>query len=226
MAVCYFGGMRNVTVAVLNRLLLGVVVLLILKVTANVLIGYRDYLPPNFNADFLLGRESYFYGAYSWAFYTHLLSGPPSLIVGTILISETFRRRLPRWHRRLGRLQVACVLLLVAPSGLWMARYAMSGAIAGTGLGFLAIATALCCTAGWRAAVARKFSDHQIWMWRTYLLLCSAVVIRLIGGLATVLQFDHPWVYPVSVWASWLVPLAIFEAQRVVNTSPALVARS
>src|SRR5258705_1835494 len=98
--------MRNVTVAVLNRLLLGVVVLLILKVTANVLVGYRDYFPANFNSDFLLGRESYFFGAYRWAFYTHLISGPISLVVGTILISETFRRSFPRWHRRLGRLQV------------------------------------------------------------------------------------------------------------------------
>ncbi|HEY2411512.1 MAG TPA: DUF2306 domain-containing protein [Pirellulaceae bacterium] len=213
--------MPNATGTTLNRLLTAAAVLLVAKVTLTVLFGYRDYLPPNFNADFLLGRESYFYGPYSWAFYIHLLSGPLSLILGTILISQAFRRRFPRWHRRLGRLQVANVLLLVAPSGLWMARYAMSGAIAGMGLAFLALATAFCCTAGWRSAVARQFGDHQLWMWRTYLLLCSAVIIRLFGGLATVFQFDPPWVYPTSVWASWLVPLAIFEARRPVNASPA-----
>lgn len=202
----------------LNRLLTAAAVLLIAKVTLTVLVGYRDYLPPNFNADFLLGRESYFFGTYSWAFYIHLLSGPVSLIVGTILISETFRRRLPMWHRRLGRLQVANVLLLVAPSGLWMARYAMSGAIAGSGLAFLAIATAFCCAAGWRSAVARQFGDHQLWMWRTYLFLCSAVVIRLFGGLATVFQLDAIWLYPLSCWTSWLLPLAIFECWRLART--------
>jgi hypothetical protein len=204
----------------LNRLLTAAAVVLIAKVTLTVLLGYRDYLPPNFNADFLLGRESYFYGAYSWAFYVHLLSGPLSLIFGTILISETFRRRFPRWHRRLGLVQVANVLLLVAPSGLWMARYAMSGAIAGAGLAMLAIATAFCCAAGWRTAVARQFSNHQLWMWRTYLLLCSAVVIRLFGGLATVFQFDPPWVYPTSIWASWLVPLTVFEIRRLASAPP------
>jgi len=140
--------MRSQHSTLLNRLLTAAAILLIAKVTVTVLVGYRDYLPPNFNADFLLGRESYFFGAYSWAFYIHLLSGPLSLILGTILISEAFRRRLPKWHRRLGRIQVANVLLLVAPSGLWMSRYAMSGAAAGTGLAFLAIATALCCIAG------------------------------------------------------------------------------
>jgi hypothetical protein len=49
-------------------------------------------------------------------------------------------------------------------------------------------------------------------MSRTFVLLCSAVVIRMIGGLATIAQFDAAWLYPVSTWASWLVPLAIFES--------------
>ena len=209
--------MRQPARSLLDRILAGVAILLILKVTFTVLLTYRDYLPPNFNADFLLGRESYFYGAYSWAFYSHLVSGPASLSFGTILISESFRRRFPKWHRRLGRLQVACILLFVVPSGLWMARYAMSGAIAGTGLAFLAISTAFCCAAGWHFAVARQFDRHQLWMWRTYLLLCSAVVIRLFGGLATVLQFDPPWVYPLSVWASWLLPLIVFETRRRID---------
>jgi hypothetical protein len=122
--------------------------------------------------------------------------------------------------------QVANILLLVAPSGLWMARYAMSGAIAAAGLGLLAIATAVCCIAGWRAAVARRFGDHQLWMWRTYLLLCSAVVIRLIGGLATVLQFDPPWIYPLSTWISWVAPLVVFEIWRSFNSPLPLAARN
>jgi len=63
-------------------------------------------------------------------------------------------------------------------------------------------------------AVARRFDVHRRWMWRTYLLLCSAVVIRMIGGLATVTQFDALWLYPLSCWVSWLPPLVIFESLR------------
>lgn len=188
--------------------------LLIVKVTLSVVAGYRDYLPPNFDADFLLGREAYFWGPYCWAFYTHLASGPVSLLLGTILISDRFRSRFPRWHRRLGRFQVACVLLFVAPSGLWMAWHAMTGAVAGAGLGTLALATAFCTFVGWRAAVGRRYVEHRTWMWRMYLLLCSAVVIRIIGGLATVLESDALWIYPVSTWISWLVPLSIYECGR------------
>jgi hypothetical protein len=210
--------MRIATAAAARRLLAGVAALLIFKVTLSVVIGYRDYLPPDFDADFLLGRESYFWGAYAWAFYTHLVAGPASLVLGTILISDRFRKIAPRWHRRLGRGLVACILLLLAPSGLWMAWYAMTGPVAGAGLGSMAIATAACAVLGWREAVHRKFDIHRRWMWRMYLLLCSAVVIRLIGGMATVLQLDALWLYPVSAWASWLVPLFVFECMRLFPT--------
>src|SRR5688572_21409498 len=151
--------MRIAIATAARSVLLGVATLLILKVTVSVILGYRDYLPPDFSADFLLGRESYFWGPYSWAFYTHLVAGPLTLIVGTFLISDRFRRVAPRWHRRLGRIQVASILLLVVPSGLWMAGYALTGAVAGAGLGTLALATAACTVLGWRRAVQRRFDE-------------------------------------------------------------------
>lgn len=200
--------------------------LLIWKVTLGVVIEYRNYVPPNFESDFLRGRERYFWGAYQWAFYTHLLSGPPSLILGTMLVSDRFRKAFPTWHPRLGRVQAGCVLVLVAPSGLWMSYYAMTGAVAAAGLASLAIATAACVALGWKFAVARRFADHRRWMWRTFILLCSAVVIRMIGGLATVMQLDAVWLYPFSAWASWLVRLLVFESIQLLNQPVERVAPS
>jgi hypothetical protein len=208
---------RHSSVSALPRVLALVTALLVLKVAASVVIEYRRYFPPDFNSDFLQGRQSYFWGPYRWAFYTHVVSGPLTLLVGTILISDRFRARFPAWHRRLGRVQVASILLLLTPSGLWMAPYAETGAVAATGLGLLAFATAACVTMGWRAAVSRRLADHQRWMLRTYLLLCSAVVIRLIGGLASVVQFDANWLYPLAVWSSWLMPLLIFESTLLLR---------
>jgi hypothetical protein len=49
-------------------------------------------------------------------------------------------------------------------------------------------------------------------MWRTFVLLCSAVVLRMLGGLATVAHLDAAWLYPASIWASWLVPLLALES--------------
>jgi len=216
--------MQKTSSSALARVFTILAALLICKVTWSVVIGYRNYFPPNFESEFLQGRQPYFCGAYGWAFYVHLVAGPASLVLGTILISDRFRRVAPTWHRRLGRVQGACVLLLLAPSGLWMAWYAMTGTVAALGLGSLAIATAVCMILGWRAAVERRFSDHRRWMWRTYMLLISAVVIRMIGGLATVTGLDALWLYPLSTWASWLVPLAAFESLQYLDPPGQVVA--
>jgi uncharacterized membrane protein len=190
------------------RLLAG---LLVLRVTAAVVVGYHNYLPPDFNSVFLHGRDGYFWGGYHWAFFTHIASGPLCLVCGTILISERFRLRFPKWHRLLGRVQVASILLLLSPSGLWMAYYAEAGTIAAISFGLLAIATAACAACGWRAAVQRRFAVHRRWMWRTYLLLWSAVVLRLLGGLATVSGIHAEWFDPLASWVSWLAPVVAFE---------------
>lgn len=203
--------MPQVRLARLQRALIVLATLLILKVNGAVVWGYRNYFPPNFRSDFLHGREDYFFGPYQWAFYGHIAVGPVALVLGTILISERFRRRFPQWHRALGRIQVATILLGVTPSGLWMAYYAAPGIIAAISFASLAIATGTCAALGLRAAMQRRFAVHRRWMWRCYLLLCSAVVLRLLGGLATVSGVQTEWFDPLATWACWLLPLAAYE---------------
>ena len=206
---------RKFTLPGLLALLAGA---LIVRVVIVVVLSYRHYFPPDFQTDFLLGRESYFFGVYRWAFYVHILAGPSSLVLGLILLSDNFRVRFPRWHRRLGRMQVANVLLLVAPSGLWMALHVESSTltaiIAGWGFGTLAVVTGASIALGWRAAVKQRFAEHRRWMVRCYLLLCSAVVLRLIGGAATLLHVSSEWVYSSAAWLSWLVPWLPNELSR------------
>ena len=206
--------MRRHRPAALERGLAILAGALILKVTASVIWGSRAYFPADFDSDFLRGRERYFWGAYRWAFYAHILAGPVALVLGLILVAEWPRARFPQWHRRLGRVQVAGVLFVVAPSGLAMATHAAAGPVAGLGLATLALATGASAALGARAAVARRFADHRRWMWRCYLLLCSAVVLRVIGGAATMFAVAAPWVDPLANWASWLAPLAAFELRE------------
>jgi len=191
--------------------------LLVCVVLAGILRNYPRYLPPDFTSDFLLGRDADFYGGYQWAFYAHLAAGPVTLLLGLGLMSQGLRRRLPAWHRGLGRVQVAVVLLALAPSGLVMSAHAATGAIAGLGFAALSVATAACAGLGWRAAVQRRFATHETWMTRLFVLLCSAVVLRLMAGLAYLASFDADWLYPAAAWASWLVPLIAHETWRVTR---------
>lgn len=185
--------------------------LLILKIVVVTWISYRDYMPPNFRSDFLTGREGHFFGLYQWAFYPHIVAGPISLLLGMLLVSDRFRSRSPSWHRRLGKLQVATVFLVVAPSGLGMAWYAAMGPIAAIGFVCLALATAATAFMGWRTATQRRFDLHRRWMWRCFILLCSAVVIRVNGGLGLAAGIQAHWFYVQIAWTCWLIPLLILE---------------
>lgn len=147
----------------------------------------------------------------------HIAVGPVTLIVGMLLLSDRFRQRFPNWHRYLGRVQVFSVLLVLVPSGLWMAYRAQPGPIAGLGLATLAVITGTTVTLGWRRAVQRRFAEHRRWMLRCYLLLCSTIVLRLIAGLATVAGANALWIDTFAAWGSWILPLAAYEACRLVN---------
>jgi uncharacterized membrane protein len=203
-----------------GRVLAALAALLIVKVTAGVVAGYSRYIPPDFRAGFLRGREGHFEGAYRAAFYAHIASGPVALLLGLTLVGERLRGRSPRWHRRLGRVQAACVLGLVAPSGLVMAPFAAAGPVGAAGLATLAVATAASVALGARAAIRGRLDAHRRWMWRCYLLLCSAVVIRLMGGLATVVGLAAAWFDPLASWLCWLGPLAAFEIRERWGRTP------
>jgi hypothetical protein len=184
-------------------------VALVIKVVLTVAAALPDYVPPNFQSDFLQGRDAYFYGAYAVAFYAHVASGPACLVSGLLLLSQRLRARNPGLHRRLGRWHVLVVVVLLVPSGLWMSAYAMTGTAAASAFAVLSLATLACAGMGWQAAVNRRFDSHKQWMWRLFALLSSAVVIRVFGGLATVAGSDG--YYSLAAWASWLLPLAVVE---------------
>jgi len=105
-----------------------------------------------------------------------------------------------------------------------MALFAQPKPIASTGFAALALFTGIFAALGWKAALNRQFSSHRVWMCRTYMLLGSAVVIRIIGGLATVTDTQAEWIYPASAWASWLLPLASYELYRLYFRRLALTA--
>jgi hypothetical protein len=198
--------------SILTTVLRLLAVVLILRVLATILGNYPDYFPPNFDSLFLQGRAASFTGAYRMAFYLHIFSGPVVLLNGLILLSEYVRRRHRGWHRRLGRVQVLVLLLFVLPSSVVMSRYAFGGWPAGLSFLLLSAATASCAIVGVVHARARRYDLHRRWMLRSYVLICSAVFLRLISGTAGLIGAPSPeHAYIFAAWSSWLVPLAGYE---------------
>ncbi len=192
---------------------------LLIKVLVAIVYEYRWYFPPNFDALFLEGRETSFVGGYRLAFYTHIICGPLTVVIGAyLLISGTrfnpAKRTCLAWHRAMGWLQFFLVVGLLVPSGLLMAPYAFAGAIAAAGFACLSFATAFC------AIMAVKFARqipqqgmtvHRQWASRCLIMLCSAIWLRIVGGLAASWEFDCELVYRLNAWLSWLLPLCVYE---------------
>jgi hypothetical protein len=213
-----------VRVRILTTVLRWLAVLLILRVLAAILANYPDYFPPNFDSLFLQGREATFTGAYRPAFYIHIFSGPVVLVNGLILISAYVRRHHAGLHRFLGRVQVVVLLLFVLPSSVVMSRHAFGGWPAGLSFFLLAAATASCAIVGVVHARRRRYDQHGRWMLRCYVLIGSAVVLRLISGTAGLVGVPSAeTAYVVAAWSSWLLPLAACEiVERRAKHRPAI----
>lgn len=197
---------------ILTTVLRWLAIVLILRVLVSILANYPDYFPPDFDSLFLQGREETFVGAYRPAFYVHIFSGPFVLLNGLILLSDYVRRRRAGLHRFLGRLQVIVLLLFVLPSSVVMSRHAFGGWPAGLSFLLLSVATALCAIVGVVYARRRRFDRHRRWMLRGYVLICSAIALRLISGAAGLIGVPSPEAaYVIAAWGSWLLPLAAYE---------------
>lgn len=195
-----------------------VFVLLVLRVLVAIVANYPDYFPPRFDSLFLEGREATFQGMYRVAFYIHIFVGPIALINGLILLSETIRKRCGKLHRMLGRVQVAVLVCLLLPSSLVMSQHAYGGWLAGLSFAALSLLTGICAILGVKYARERKFVQHRRWMLRTFILLCSAVVLRLISGMLDTIKVSHPeFAYIIASWCSWLLPLLIFETASTMK---------
>jgi len=209
-----------VRLRLLTTVLRWLAALLILRVLASILANYPDYFPPNFDSLFLQGREATFTGTYRPAFYVHIFSAPVVLFTGLILVSESVRRRYGGLHRVLGRVQVAVLLLLMLPSSVVMAQHTFGGWPAGLSFLLLSATTAICAIVGVVHARRRRYGLHRRWMLRCYVLICSAVTLRLISGTAGLVGVPSPeGAYVVAAWSSWLVPLAACE---IVGRWPAI----
>ncbi len=170
------------------------------------------YFPPTFEFGFLRGRESYFYSWYAIAFYIHVISSPATLFLGIVQSSDWVRTRYLKLHRSIGYAYVLLVIVFAAPSGLAMSIKADGDRWAVVGFATLAVATWFATWWGFRAARRGLIVMHRQWMTRSYLLICSAVLLRFIAALTN--HFELGISYGMMAWLSWVPSLVVYEIVR------------
>ena len=190
----------------------GLAAVAVLAITLRILGTYRFYLPPNFQQGFLRDRQAYFWSSlYGVGFYLHIIGAPFALICGLPQFSRLLLIWSPRLHRLLGRSYALAVLMAAAPGGFVMGFRSFAGAPAAICFSVMSLLVSLFTVLAWRDAIRRRFAEHRRWMIRSYLMMLSAVLLRLIDPLLRDLGVPGQLSYVCSLWLSWVPSLLIFE---------------
>lgn len=180
----------------------------------SLLIIYNTIPYFNFSKDFDFIQERavlFLQPAYTYCFYIHLFAG--MFCIGTALLqfSSYLLKKRKAIHVYSGRVYVAVVLLLGAPTGMYMSFFA-KGSNAEKGLFmFMAISWFFFTLSGFTSILKGKVLAHKIWMIRSYTMALTAVTFRIYYLILYLFDVELTLNYEVSLWISVIGNLLVAE---------------
>ncbi len=145
-------------------------------------------------------------------FYVHVYSSIFVLLAGFTQFSPKILKRFPKIHRFNGRLYVYVVLLLSAPSGIYIGFHANGGLAAQISFVLLGMLWFWFTWKGVESIWKRKIPEHRNWMLRSFALAFSAITLRLWKVLIIYFFEPNPMdVYQIIAWLGWIPNLLFVE---------------
>ncbi|WP_400190582.1 DUF2306 domain-containing protein [Hymenobacter sp. B81] len=145
-------------------------------------------------------------------FYVHIVSSWWVLVAGLLQFFPGLWRNRRRVHQQLGKLYVASILALAAPSGLVLAYFANGGLAAKVGFTLQCVVWWLCTWQAYRLARQRQWEEHIKWMLRSFLVTLAALSLRLESYVLYHFFGTKPIeTYLTVVWLSWTGNLLLAE---------------
>ncbi|TYZ14489.1 DUF2306 domain-containing protein [Hymenobacter lutimineralis] len=145
-------------------------------------------------------------------FYVHITSSLWVLAAGLMQFFPQWFRGRAAWHRRLGKLYVASILALAAPSGLVLAGFANGGLVAKVGFTLQCVVWWLSTWQAYRLARQRRWEAHTEWMIRSFAVTLAAMSLRLESyGLFYLFGTKPIETYLTVTWLSWTGNLVLAE---------------
>ncbi len=161
---------------------------------------------------FKQGQMAHFFSNFPVAAYAHFVFGPLALLIGGLQFHATLRVKTPIIHRAIGWLYVfSC--LTASFGGLILALNTQSGIWVATGFGTLSIIWFYTTFKATVLAAKKQFTDHKVWMVRSYALTLAAITFRLVFlmilPILSGLEFEL--CYIIGSWLCWPINLALAE---------------
>ncbi len=154
---------------------------------------------------------------YLTVFYIHVYSSMFVLLAGFSQFNNSLLRKLPHIHRFLGYIYVSVVLILSAPSGIFMGFHANGGIIAICSFMILGTLWFLFTGCALVFAIKGKIKLHKQLMYRSFALALSAITLRLWKVILVFLFHPQPMeLYKIIAWLGW-VPNLIFVELLLIS---------
>lgn len=140
--------------------------------------------------------------AYKTSFYIHIFAGMFCIATALLQFSSSLLKKRKAIHVWSGRIYVAVVLLLGAPTGMYMSFFAKgSGAERGLFM-FMAIAWFFFTLKGFTTILQKNVLAHKVWMIRSYTMALTAVTFRVYYLILYLFDVELTKNYEVSLWIS------------------------
>jgi len=140
----------------------------------------------------------------------HFVSGGAVIILGALQFHSGLRAGYPQFHRWMGRIYVAGVML-GGVSGLYLAIYSTGGIVAHWGFGALAICWLFSTGKAFLHVRNGQVREHRIWMIRSYALTLAALTLRIYIPITQIAGVDFDAAYRAIAWMAWVPNLIIAE---------------
>jgi hypothetical protein len=148
---------------------------------------------------------------YKTCFYIHIFAGMLCISTALIQFSSYILKKRKAIHIISGRIYVFVVLLLGAPTGLYMSFFAKGSFWERALFLFMAMYWFYTTAKGFQTILQKNVLAHKIWMIRSYSMAMTAVTFRIYHLFFYYYGVDHLHNYEVSLWISVIGNMLVAE---------------
>ena len=168
----------------------------------------------SFNQDFGFIQERavlFLKPVYKISFYIHIFAGMFCITAALTQFSSYLLKKRKNIHIWMGKIYVLVVLVLGAPTGIYMSFFAKGSFLERLLFMFMACYWFFSTMRGLQSIKEKNVLAHKNWMIRSYSMAMTAVTFRIYHILFYYYGVDHLHNYEISLWISVLGNMLVAE---------------
>jgi hypothetical protein len=189
----------------------------------SILIVYNTIPYFNFKQDFIFITERavlFIKPIYKYSFYFHIFAGMFCILTALLQFSSFILKKRKAIHIWSGRIYVFVVLVIAAPTGLYMSFFAKGGIAEKCLFMFMAISWYYFTVKGLTTILQKNIKAHKAWMIRSYAMALTAVTFRVYYIILYLLDIELTKNYEISLWMSVIGNIAVAEIIIAYKSKP------